>query len=1046
MSSLFKVIFLFCFMFFNLNHLSVFAEEKGDLGFRFNFESKRCERTNENGKVEKGYNPEFWGECGDFSGMTLTDPRGSWSPTIKFDLIGVNFTGATIVGYIFSFPKYLNFTNATLKDTGLVRGENFTFINSQLTGVRIEGLENSNFGNVKATNSIFRDLSHVIIENSEFNNTDFKTTYYSTISSQSTFLNSDFDGSHVDLRDVTFKNGNIQLYHKFTLLNSEIIDSIIDIDLEDNDGQSTLKNTTFKHLKFEYGSYFKNIKFDQVDFICSDFYDSTFLNSDLRGLRVSPCEENPSPFSDISIDKNTKYKQSQALIDINDPLKLKLFETPPKNLEEHLSAAKILFKYFYSEPDMSWDTFINVHKYEGWSVSLKSLKALGIIPRGKDKFWKKQFVKNAAFLVYSLFDPELLPISPGGNKLTGEISLVKELKVDWDGRYKKGRISLNMKYFHSFDPSLYEVLVHEIGHNIHHKKVRRLSKKWEKLYRKDQQVVTDYGETSIKENFAESVMAFFFDPLFKCYSPQKFEFISKLKLINTNIFGDKKPFSQVDCSNSAIKEKLEARKALNSIDIRAFKLVEGRSGHYPHISFDSLIKNPDFNIHVLNEDSETLLIAALRHKRTKLISKMLEQGIDINHQDILKNTALHYAARWGYQNAVKTLLNKGANQALKNSYFYTPYDQAKKEGHALTKKALLKHLLGSKTTKKNYRDKDGNTPLHISIIEGWNRHAEKLVEKGWWTNVKNKKNETPIILAVKNGEKKVTRALLKYQPDLNSTDLQKRTALHYACKQGYKNTLKIILKSLKKLKSENKITLKEKQSILNYQDKKKKTALHYCAQKGYNRITKLLLTAGANQAIKDSQNLTPIEIAQKAKYNKTENILLEYLMNPSKTEKDFRNKTGDTPLHLAIRQSWQNHIEKFLSSHKWWINTRNNKAQTPIVLAVIEGEKKIVKILVKENVDLSLGDSGGKTALHHACVKDYGFILEILLEKAKDNKVALNRSDHSGKTALHYCAENGKKKMVRRLLGAGANKNKRDHDGYKPSHYSKNKRTKRAFK
>jgi len=94
---------------------------------------------------------------------------------------------------------------------------------------------------------------------------------------------------------------------------------------------------------------------------------------------------------------------------------------------------------------------------------------------------------------------------------------------------------------------------------------------------------------------------------------------------------------------------------------------------------------------------ETLLLIAAKYGRSKLCTRLIAAGIDVNYQDFQGNTALHYAvllAKHGnylnlrdeYNQAltakdrakvVVTLLNAGANKSLKNRHGKTPEQIAK---------------------------------------------------------------------------------------------------------------------------------------------------------------------------------------------------------------------------------------------------------------------------------------------------------------------------------------------------------------------------------
>jgi ankyrin repeat protein len=53
--------------------------------------------------------------------------------------------------------------------------------------------------------------------------------------------------------------------------------------------------------------------------------------------------------------------------------------------------------------------------------------------------------------------------------------------------------------------------------------------------------------------------------------------------------------------------------------------------------------------------------------------------------------------------------------------------------------------------------------------------------------------------------------------------------------------------------------------------------------------------------------------------------------------------------------------------------------QTPLILAVVGGHAKVVKLLVETKCAINICDNDGRTPLHRACSNGYADIAEILL-------------------------------------------------------------------
>ena len=65
--------------------------------------------------------------------------------------------------------------------------------------------------------------------------------------------------------------------------------------------------------------------------------------------------------------------------------------------------------------------------------------------------------------------------------------------------------------------------------------------------------------------------------------------------------------------------------------------------------------------------------------QTDVIERLLHEGADVNRQTgLYAETPLHLAARYNYTEAVRLLLDIGADINLKNHYNETPLDEAHK--------------------------------------------------------------------------------------------------------------------------------------------------------------------------------------------------------------------------------------------------------------------------------------------------------------------------------------------------------------------------------
>ena len=95
----------------------------------------------------------------------------------------------------------------------------------------------------------------------------------------------------------------------------------------------------------------------------------------------------------------------------------------------------------------------------------------------------------------------------------------------------------------------------------------------------------------------------------------------------------------------------------------------------------------------INDD----LRSAAGSDNVKKVSRLLDNGADVNAKDKIGNTPLHYTAGWGHKDVA----------AL-----------------------LIAELLIAKGADVNDKNNDGDTPLHIAVKNGHMDVAELLRQKG----------------------------------------------------------------------------------------------------------------------------------------------------------------------------------------------------------------------------------------------------------------------------------------------------------------------------
>lgn len=119
-------------------------------------------------------------------------------------------------------------------------------------------------------------------------------------------------------------------------------------------------------------------------------------------------------------------------------------------------------------------------------------------------------------------------------------------------------------------------------------------------------------------------------------------------------------------------------------------------------------------------------VDAVRENRIDDVRELLSDGADVNAQDMFGgNTGLHWAARQGWSEMARLLLDNGANPNARNDDNQTPLHWAAAEG----RKQLLVTLIAHGAA-VNAIDRAGWTPLQWAEAQGHEEIARILVAAG----------------------------------------------------------------------------------------------------------------------------------------------------------------------------------------------------------------------------------------------------------------------------------------------------------------------------
>lgn len=327
-----------------------------------------------------------------------------------------------------------------------------------------------------------------------------------------------------------------------------------------------------------------------------------------------------------------------------------------------------------------------------------------------------------------------------------------------------------------------------------------------------------------------------------------------------------------------------------------------------------------------------------------------------------------------------------------------------------------------------------------------------LISAGVNVNDGNQMGQTALHIAALWGNVEAARILIALGADVNSMNARGTTPLHFAstAKANAREMCELLLSAGAEKKC---IDMSGRAPFECTSDPELRKLLggpdpqffDNC-QEGKVEEVKKMLEAQMVPSVKiyDSEGCTPLNLAVHAKSKP----VIELLLAHDPTALAHPDGHGVTALHLAVEENDLDLVQYLigkgapLDSQTFntseyaggdWIRGSEDIEpwdKTALHVAVDEGNKKMVEVLLKAGAKPNILNFDGCSALHEALQMGDEELLGLLLEHQAD----ANQKNKDFTSPLHYAASRGKVSMLELLLRHGADVKLADAQGWTPLH------------
>ena len=381
-------------------------------------------------------------------------------------------------------------------------------------------------------------------------------------------------------------------------------------------------------------------------------------------------------------------------------------------------------------------------------------------------------------------------------------------------------------------------------------------------------------------------------------------------------------------------DNLQIQMGISALADTLANLEIKRSGHY---KIESLYRKTVDKVNTLSE----LHQCKRGNDAEKAVELVLNDGLDINTPALCNRTPLLWASLSSSGEFIETLIDLGADvNAQRTDDKVTPLILSASWNNFMAVYLLLDHEADS-----NIARADGNSPLHIAVSNGFFHITKLLIKKGSNVNLQNKEGRTPLFLGVKNKHEQLIKLLIENEADVSIGYKENSTERFYLVRGKERG----------------------------------RAAWHYVLVKKHLLGLFLKLANGGSLNVADFGDVLRSGQGKDPPEGTRNKLQKEH-------ESMFKEITDTTLLHFASEIINEPEIIDLLVKSGANVNAQDAEGFTPLHMAAIHGNLKIVKKLVDLDADVNIVTTDGKNAAELAHLNE-----ELEIEEYLESKMAFSQ-------------------------------------------------------